>query len=102
MKRLFHSLYNPITSAREKLDRAQHRHAACVGEVGYAESMVLFYESQLAQIDHTQDPWRYAEIWQKLHDMREELAQAQRAAEEAFAKAQARGDELIRLEGGAA
>lgn len=104
MKRIFLRMFGvkDISYARERVEAAQRDHAQFVGECGYAEAMVLFYENKLRGVDPNVDWWYFADQRQKLQDMRDQLVEMQHKAEEAFAKANARMDELVRIEGGQA
>lgn len=99
---LFNALTNhrktsQLTRAREKHESARRKWAEVESELTFAQRMANFYGDEVAKIDHTKDYWRYAEMMQKLDDCKSLLAKYTEQGKELYAKAQARGEDVILL-----
>lgn len=92
-----HRKTSQLTNAREKHEDARRKWAEVESEMTYAQRMSNFYSDEVAKIDHTTDYWRYAEMKQKLDDCKAMHAKYAEQAKELYAKAQARGEEVVRL-----
>lgn len=92
-----HRKTSQLTNAREKHEAARRRWAEVESENTYAQRMANFYSDEVAKIDHTVDYWRYAEMKQKLDDCKALIDKYTEQAKELYAKAQARGEDVIRI-----
>lgn len=93
-----HRKTSQLTNARERHEIARRKWAGVEAEVTYANRMTVFYGDELKRVNQNVDYWRYAELRQKQDDSIALADKYTLEARELYAKAQARGEEVKRLE----